>query len=177
MFFRAEGQRLTANTQILDNGVIRFNRINGPEQGSYICTVTNSAGTTTATATLRVQGKYTHGKSKWTPVFSSPEGELLQSRTTVVRCLLVAHILQPLARFQPNSSMLYVKAIYPDFFFIFTIWPILSEIWLISALRHRMLSSAHFWDLHPQSPQALVQILSPGGARGDFTFYPLSTHS
>jgi hypothetical protein len=28
-----------------------------------------------------------------------------------------------------------------------------------------------------KSPQALVQILSPGGARGDFTFYPLSTHS
>ncbi|XP_064642804.1 basement membrane-specific heparan sulfate proteoglycan core protein-like isoform X7 [Lineus longissimus] len=52
---RAEGQRLTANTQILENGVIRFDRINGPEQGSYICTATNTAGTTTATATLRVQ--------------------------------------------------------------------------------------------------------------------------
>jgi hypothetical protein len=29
--------------------------------------------------------------------FSSPEGELLQSRTTVVRRLLAAHVLQPLA--------------------------------------------------------------------------------
>jgi hypothetical protein len=28
-----------------------------------------------------------------------------------------------------------------------------------------------------KSPQDLVQILSPGGARGNFTFYPLSTHS
>jgi hypothetical protein len=27
-----------------------------------------------------------------------------------------------------------------------------------------------------KSPHALVQILSPGGARGDFMFYPLSTH-
>jgi hypothetical protein len=54
-------------------------------------------------------------------VFSSPEGELLQSQTTVVRCLLAAHVSQPLARFQPNSSMLYVQAISPDVFFIFVI--------------------------------------------------------
>jgi hypothetical protein len=27
-----------------------------------------------------------------------------------------------------------------------------------------------------KSPHALVQIFSPGGARGDFTLYPLSTH-
>jgi hypothetical protein len=49
--------------------------------------------------------------------------------------------------------------------------------WLISAQRHQMLSSCPFLrspsSKMKKSPQALVQILSPGGARGDFTFYPL----
>jgi hypothetical protein len=54
-------------------------------------------------------------------LLSSPEGELLQSRTAVVWCMLAAHVSQPLSRFLPDSSMLYVKAISPDLFFIFAI--------------------------------------------------------
>ncbi|KAL3861149.1 hypothetical protein ACJMK2_007217 [Sinanodonta woodiana] len=53
---RAEGLQLTERTEVMDNGVIMFKGTTQQEQGSYICTATNDMGTTTATATLIVQG-------------------------------------------------------------------------------------------------------------------------
>jgi hypothetical protein len=85
------------------------------------------------------------------------------------------------ARFATAGSiMLYVKAISPVFF-IFAIWPILSEIHSIlkkgwfQPRGIKCFQAAHFWNLHPQrwkKVSIIVQILSPGGARGDFMFYP-----
>jgi dystroglycan 1 len=53
---RANREQLTDNTELLENGVIRFNGVTGPEQGTYVCTAVNSAGTVTASVTLLVQG-------------------------------------------------------------------------------------------------------------------------
>ncbi|CAL4124571.1 unnamed protein product, partial [Meganyctiphanes norvegica] len=52
---RTNGQPLTPNTETLSGGVLRFNQVRGEEEGSYICTASNNAGTTTATATLEIQ--------------------------------------------------------------------------------------------------------------------------
>ena len=43
----------------MDNGVIRMSGVTGEEQGAYICTATNAAGTVTATANLKIQGTHT----------------------------------------------------------------------------------------------------------------------
>ena len=54
---RANNEPYTRNTDVTENsGAIRFFQVTGAEQGSYICTGTSSAGTVSATATLRVQG-------------------------------------------------------------------------------------------------------------------------
>ncbi|KAL3861185.1 hypothetical protein ACJMK2_007245 [Sinanodonta woodiana] len=53
---RVGGLQLTEHTQVMENGVIMFKGTTQQEQGSYICTATNDIGTTTATATLIVQG-------------------------------------------------------------------------------------------------------------------------
>ena len=55
--FRANGEAMAGNTEVLDNGVIRFLNVDGSEQGSYVCTATNTGGTVTATATLRISGQ------------------------------------------------------------------------------------------------------------------------
>lgn len=49
---------MTANTEVVEeSGVIRFLQATGQEQGAYICTATNEAGVTTATAVIKVQGE------------------------------------------------------------------------------------------------------------------------
>jgi len=53
---RANNERMTDNTEVLDNGVIRFMHVTGPEQGSYVCTATNDIGSVTATAVLTIAG-------------------------------------------------------------------------------------------------------------------------
>lgn len=50
---------MTANTEVLDNGVIRFMHVTGPEQGSYICTATNDVGSVTSTAVINIEGGVT----------------------------------------------------------------------------------------------------------------------
>ncbi|XP_059170575.1 basement membrane-specific heparan sulfate proteoglycan core protein-like [Physella acuta] len=52
---RAGGQRFTSRTRLFENGTIAFTNITSAEQGEYMCTATNQAGTATQTATLRVQ--------------------------------------------------------------------------------------------------------------------------
>lgn len=50
---------MTSNTEVFDaNGVIRFNSVTGPEQGSYVCSATNEVGTVTATAMLTIKGLF-----------------------------------------------------------------------------------------------------------------------
>ncbi|KAK7494115.1 hypothetical protein BaRGS_00014588, partial [Batillaria attramentaria] len=54
---RAGGKAFTSTTKQMDgNGVIMFERVTGEEQGGYICTATNSAGTVTLTASLVIEG-------------------------------------------------------------------------------------------------------------------------
>ncbi|XP_037075728.1 basement membrane-specific heparan sulfate proteoglycan core protein-like isoform X4 [Pollicipes pollicipes] len=52
---RADRRPMPATAEQLDGGVIRFLRVTGEEEGEYICTATNTAGTTSATATLSVE--------------------------------------------------------------------------------------------------------------------------
>ena len=54
---RASGDAMTDSTEIFDgNGVIQFTSASGDEQGSYVCTATNAAGSASATAKLVVKG-------------------------------------------------------------------------------------------------------------------------
>lgn len=52
---RVDGRPLLPNVEELDGGVIRFNRVTGAEQGQYVCTAENDAGSITGVATLAVQ--------------------------------------------------------------------------------------------------------------------------
>jgi dystroglycan 1 len=52
---RVNSEPMTRNTQTA-GGVLRFNVITGEEQGTYVCTAVSSAGTATATLTIRVKG-------------------------------------------------------------------------------------------------------------------------
>ncbi|XP_076452135.1 basement membrane-specific heparan sulfate proteoglycan core protein-like isoform X4 [Babylonia areolata] len=54
---RVGGKEFTSTTKLMNgNGVIMFERVTGEEQGGYICTATNAAGTVTLTASLVVEG-------------------------------------------------------------------------------------------------------------------------
>ncbi|KAG8188529.1 hypothetical protein JTE90_004764 [Oedothorax gibbosus] len=53
---RADGSPFTSSTEVLNGGVIRFNRVTGDEEGTYICTAENSGGRTTAQAVLQITG-------------------------------------------------------------------------------------------------------------------------
>ncbi|XP_034337833.2 basement membrane-specific heparan sulfate proteoglycan core protein isoform X5 [Magallana gigas] len=54
---RAGGESFErATTEIKPNGVLMFTRVTGEEQGSYICTATNSMGSISASATLLIAG-------------------------------------------------------------------------------------------------------------------------
>ena len=54
---RANNEAMSPRTQIDDsNGVIQFSDVTEADQGDYVCTATNSAGSVTAIATLRVEG-------------------------------------------------------------------------------------------------------------------------
>ena len=56
--YRANNEALSSRTRVDDsNGVIQFADVTEAEQGDYVCTATNRAGTVTAIATLLVQGK------------------------------------------------------------------------------------------------------------------------
>ena len=58
LIYRANGEAFTSNTEVIaENGVLRFTQVTGAEAGAYICTATNDAGTTTATASLLIEGK------------------------------------------------------------------------------------------------------------------------
>ena len=52
---RVDGRPLPNNVEELDGGVIRFNRVTGNEQGQYVCTAENDAGSITGVATLTIQ--------------------------------------------------------------------------------------------------------------------------
>ncbi|XP_069938272.1 basement membrane-specific heparan sulfate proteoglycan core protein isoform X44 [Cherax quadricarinatus] len=52
---RTDGRPLTSSTETLDGGVLRFNQVQGDEEGSYTCTAENDAGTVRAIAILEIQ--------------------------------------------------------------------------------------------------------------------------
>jgi dystroglycan 1 len=47
---------ITETTQILDNGILRFVGVKGPERGQYICTASNTAGSFNYTIELQING-------------------------------------------------------------------------------------------------------------------------
>ena len=47
---------MTSNTEILDDGVLQFRDVTTAEQGGYVCTASNSAGTVSVMALLNVHG-------------------------------------------------------------------------------------------------------------------------
>lgn len=53
---RVDESPFTETTHELDYGVLQFAAVTGSERGQYICTATNSVGTTTATVELSVRG-------------------------------------------------------------------------------------------------------------------------
>ncbi|XP_047486489.1 basement membrane-specific heparan sulfate proteoglycan core protein-like isoform X29 [Penaeus chinensis] len=52
---RTDGRPLSLNTETLNGGVLRFNQVQGDEEGSYTCTAENDAGKVTAVAMLEIQ--------------------------------------------------------------------------------------------------------------------------
>ncbi|XP_042860326.1 basement membrane-specific heparan sulfate proteoglycan core protein-like isoform X47 [Penaeus japonicus] len=52
---RTDGRPLSLNTETLNGGVLRFNQVQGDEEGSYTCTAENDAGRVTAVASLEIQ--------------------------------------------------------------------------------------------------------------------------
>lgn len=54
-----DGRPFTETTRELDYGVLEFVSVTGSERGQYICTASNSAGTSSITVDLNVRG--THG--------------------------------------------------------------------------------------------------------------------
>lgn len=55
---RADGEDFTENTEVFkDSGVLQLNAVTGPEQGIYICSATNEAGSVSISVTLRIAGR------------------------------------------------------------------------------------------------------------------------
>jgi len=55
--YRADNQPFLPTTEQLENGVLQFIRVTGQEQGRYICSATNSAGTATYAVELIIRGQ------------------------------------------------------------------------------------------------------------------------
>lgn len=58
--YRAGNEPFANTTEIQQNGVISFRSVTGAEAGAYVCTATNSMGSSTATATLTIRGNIFH---------------------------------------------------------------------------------------------------------------------
>ncbi|XP_076325413.1 terribly reduced optic lobes isoform X10 [Tachypleus tridentatus] len=56
---RQDGRLFSSNTEILEGGVLRFNRVTSEEEGVYVCTAENIAGKVQAVAKLQIQGSPT----------------------------------------------------------------------------------------------------------------------
>jgi len=48
---------MTANVEMRDDGVLQFHDVTTEDQGGYVCTATNAAGTVSVLALLNVRGK------------------------------------------------------------------------------------------------------------------------
>ena len=83
--FRRSGEPFTDNTKVFpENGVIQFTSVTGNEQGAYLCTATNVAGTAFATVTLTVTGSSPRIQLKPSgDVIERAEGESLQLECAV----------------------------------------------------------------------------------------------
>src|SRR6218665_474905 len=53
---RADGQPLSHTIKIQGNGILEFVEVTGEEQGEYICTGSNSAGSSQARTSLHIRG-------------------------------------------------------------------------------------------------------------------------
>jgi len=49
---------MSSDVEILSDGVLRFRRVSEEDQGRYVCTASNSAGTVSVTALLNIRGKH-----------------------------------------------------------------------------------------------------------------------
>ena len=50
---------MTSNTEVLEGGVLQFRDVTAREQGGYVCTASNSAGTVSVVAELNIHGTLT----------------------------------------------------------------------------------------------------------------------
>ena len=56
---RANNEAMTSRTEVRDDeGLIQFRSVTEDEQGGYVCTADNSAGTVTVLALLNIRGNY-----------------------------------------------------------------------------------------------------------------------
>lgn len=55
---RVNKRPFTETTRELEYGVLKFVDVTGSEDGQYICTANNSAGTSTITVELNIRGIY-----------------------------------------------------------------------------------------------------------------------
>lgn len=53
---RADGSPFTPSTEVLNTGILRFNKFTREEEGTYICSAENAMGKVTAQATLKLKG-------------------------------------------------------------------------------------------------------------------------
>ena len=53
---------MTSNTEVLEDGVLRFRGVTTEEQGGYVCTASNSVSTVSLLARLRVRGENVLGR-------------------------------------------------------------------------------------------------------------------
>ena len=47
---------MTSNTEVLEGGELRFRDVTAREQGGYVCTASNSAGTVSVSVQLNIHG-------------------------------------------------------------------------------------------------------------------------
>jgi len=74
---RVDGRPFTETTRQLNHGVLEFASITGSESGQYICTATNSAGTSTIIIDLNIRGTYWYcWRSLWFAFGHSGDGSL-----------------------------------------------------------------------------------------------------
>ncbi|RWS16137.1 basement membrane-specific heparan sulfate proteoglycan core protein-like protein [Dinothrombium tinctorium] len=80
---RVDGRPLTNNTEVLSDGVIRFNHVTEREEGNYMCKAENFAGQQTAQAVLRIPREKISRECHYNIEFTCKNGQCIDKR---LRC-------------------------------------------------------------------------------------------
>ncbi|XP_074593601.1 basement membrane-specific heparan sulfate proteoglycan core protein-like isoform X2 [Brevipalpus obovatus] len=84
-WMRADGGPMIPSIQIMDNGVIRFNRVNGSERGIYKCIAENIVGFAEHQVQLNIEGQSAHSHPLPGPVSRAPRIRLVPDGSQTVR--------------------------------------------------------------------------------------------